>query len=124
NHEKQTNPYEQEVRVERGLSISGRARRADYAFLASNFRDVRFFVEAKRPGAGIDNADDCFQVIRYAWNSHVPLSVLTDFEHFRVLDCRFKPDIDTAAQRIVPELVFHHTQYADPEVFARIYYLF
>src|SRR5438445_5990379 len=60
NHEKQTNPYEQEVRVERGLSISGRARRADYAFLASNFRDVRFFVEAKRPGAGIDNADDCF----------------------------------------------------------------
>jgi len=65
NHERQTNPYEQEVKVERDVSISGRARRADYAFLAANFRDVRFFVEAKRPGAGLGTPDDCFQVVRY-----------------------------------------------------------
>jgi len=39
-------------------------------------------------------------------NSHVPLSVLTDFQNFLVLDCRFKPDIDTATARIVAELKF------------------
>ena len=39
-HDVQTNPYEQEVKVERGLSAAGQ-RRADYAFyLAPNFRDA------------------------------------------------------------------------------------
>ena len=124
NHERQKNPYEQEVKVERGVAVSGRARRADYAFLAPNFRDVRFFVEAKRPGAGIETPDDCFQVVRYGWNSHVPLSVLTDFQSFLVLDCRFRPDIDSATSCVIPDLKLHCTQYADPELFARIYYLF
>jgi len=46
NHDHQTNPYEQEVKVEPTVSASGQ-RRADYAFyLAPNFRNVRFFVEA------------------------------------------------------------------------------
>jgi hypothetical protein len=91
NHERQTNPYEQEVKVERGVPISGRGRRADYAFLAPNFRDVRFFIEAKRPASNIDNSDDYFQLIRYGWNSHAQLSVLTSFENFRVVDCRSGP---------------------------------
>src|SRR5947207_2618877 len=63
-HERQLNPYEQEVKVERNAGDEeSRGRRADYAFLAPNFRDVRFFVEAKRPGRDIDNAADYFQVI-------------------------------------------------------------
>ena len=49
NHDTQKNPYEQEVKVERkehGIS----QRRADYAFyLAPNFRDVKFYIEAKKP---------------------------------------------------------------------------
>jgi adenine-specific DNA-methyltransferase len=49
NHDTQKNPYEQEVKVERkehGFS----QRRADYAFyIAPNFRDVKFYVEAKKP---------------------------------------------------------------------------
>ncbi|MFZ0774034.1 MAG: N-6 DNA methylase [Candidatus Sulfotelmatobacter sp.] len=124
NHERQTNPYEQEVKVERGVLISGRGRRADYAFLAPNFRDVRFFVEAKRPGPSIDTPDDYFQLIRYGWNSHTLLSVLTSFEYFRVVDCRYKPDIDFATQYAVADLGFHYLQYVDPESFAKIYYLF
>jgi hypothetical protein len=124
NHEHQTNPYEQEVKVERGVPISGRGRRADYAFLAPNFRDVRFFVEAKRPGPNIDNPDDYFQLIRYGWNSHAQVSVLTSFEHFRVLDCRYRPDIDSALLHSVTDLSFHYLQYADPEIFARLFYLF
>ena len=53
NHDTQTNPYEQEVRIENRVSMKGSiGRRADYAFfLAPNFReeDVAFFVEAKKP---------------------------------------------------------------------------
>ncbi|MBA3357018.1 MAG: type I restriction enzyme HsdR N-terminal domain-containing protein [Pyrinomonadaceae bacterium] len=80
NHESQTDPYKQEVKVERGVAISELRKRADYAFLAPNFRDVRFFVEAKKPHVGIDNPLYYFQTIRYGWNSRTPLSVLTDFE--------------------------------------------
>lgn len=49
NHELQTNPYKQEVKVERGVVTNEWRKRADYAFLAQNFRDVLFFVEAKNP---------------------------------------------------------------------------
>ena len=49
NHDEQTNPYEQEVKVEPPVSAAGQ-RRADYAFhVAPNCRDVRFYVEAKKP---------------------------------------------------------------------------
>jgi type I restriction-modification system DNA methylase subunit len=124
NHEAQKNPNEQEVKVERGVGVEGRIKKADYAFLTPNFRDVRFFVEAKKPARNIDNADDYFQTIRYGWNAQTPVSVLTDFEQFRVVDCRLKPDVKTALDRGIPKLKFHYTDYADPEKFAEIYYLF
>jgi Alw26I/Eco31I/Esp3I family type II restriction m6 adenine DNA methyltransferase len=121
-HQAQSNPYEQEVKVERNVNVSGRGKRADYAFLAPNFRDVQFFVEAKKPSRNIDNRDDYFQTIRYGWNSHTPLAALTDFEQFRVLDCRYKPDIDTVLQRAVKK--YHFTEYEDPERLREIYHLF
>src|SRR3989442_13400203 len=99
-----------------------RLKRADYAFLAPNFRDVRFFVEAKKPHAGIDNPTFYFQTIRYGWNNKTPLSVLTDFEELRVLDCRYKPDISTALGHAV--LKYHYADYADKEKFRTIYHLF
>jgi type I restriction-modification system DNA methylase subunit len=122
NHETQKNPNEQEVKVERNVGVEGRVKKADYAFLTPNFRDVRFFVEAKKPARNIDNADDYFQTIRYGWNAQCPVSILTDFEEFRVLDCRLKPDVRTAQQRALRK--FHYTDYADGEKFAEIYYLF
>ncbi|MEW5796562.1 MAG: TaqI-like C-terminal specificity domain-containing protein [Candidatus Zixiibacteriota bacterium] len=123
NHDTQTNPYEQEVKVERNVHTSGSQRRADYAFyLAPNFHDVRFFVEAKKPSADIETAQNYFQVIRYGWNSQTPLAVLTDFEQFHVLDCRYRPDNDTALLSSVWK--FHYTEYADHEKFRRIYWLF
>jgi len=121
-HEHQTNPYEQDVKAEKNVDVKGRIKKADYAFLAANFRDVRFFVEAKRPSRNIDNADDYFQTIRYGWNAQTPLSILTDFEQFRVLDCRYKPDVATALNRVVKK--FHYTDYADTEKFKELYYLF
>src|SRR4030066_175185 len=49
-HETQKNPYEQEVRVEKPVLIAKAQKRADYTFyLSPNFRDVKFFVESKKP---------------------------------------------------------------------------
>jgi type I restriction-modification system DNA methylase subunit len=122
NHDQQTNPYEQEVKVEPPVSAAGQ-RRADYAFhLGPNYRDVRFFVEAKKPYGDIATADNYFQTIRYGWNSDTPLAVLTDFKQFEVLDCRYKPDIDTALNRHVAR--YHYSEYLDPKKFAEIYWLF
>src|SRR3990170_4091979 len=122
NHDEQTNPYEQEVKVEPAVSAAGQ-RRADYAFhLDPNYRDVRFFVEAKKPYGDIATADNYFQTIRYAWNSETPLAVLTDFDQFHVLDCRYEPDIEAALNRRVAK--FHYQEYFDRKKFAEIYYLF
>ena len=122
NHDTQKNPYEQEVKVERkehGVS----QRRADYAFyLAPNFRDVKFYIEAKKPFGDIATADNYFQTIRYGWNSQTPIAALFDFEQFEIVDCRFKPDLETALQRNLKK--FHFSQYADKERFAEIYWLF
>lgn len=121
NHDLQKNPYKRQVKVENNVNVEGRMKKADYAFLAPNFRDVRFFVEAKKPSRNIDNPDDYFQTVRYGWNAGAQLSVLTDFEQFRLLDCRYKPDVHVALQRAVKK--FHFTEYADKEKFGEIYFL-
>lgn len=89
-HEVQHNPYEQEVKVERSIQMARSSRRADYAFyLAPNFHDVRFFVEAKKPSVDISkSADAHFQTLRYGYSANTPLAILTDFERIIVLDCR------------------------------------
>jgi hypothetical protein len=123
NHDFQTNPYEQEVKVERGVSMAAGQRRADYAFyLKPNFRDVRFFVEAKKPSVELATKEVYFQVIRYGWSSNTPLAVVHDFEQFHVLDCRYKPDVETALHRAIA--TYHYSDYAKPEKFRQIYWLF
>ena len=121
NHDTQRNPYEQEVKVERAEGAS--QRRADYAFrTAPNFRDVRFFVEAKKPYGDIATADNYFQTIRYGWNCQTPIAVLTNFEQFQILDCRYKPDIHAALNHCIQK--YHYSEYADRDKFAKIYFLF
>jgi predicted type IV restriction endonuclease len=116
NHETQKNPFEQEVKVERkehGFS----QRRADYAFyLAPNFRDVKFYVEAKKPHGDIATADNYFQTIRYGWSSSTPVAVLHDFEQFEIVDCRYRPHLDTALAQNLRK--YHFSHYEDPEKFA------
>jgi len=125
NHEREKNPYEQEVKVERGVAVSNRLKKADYAFFAApNFRDVKFYVEAKKPSRNLDNADDYFQTLRYGWSSKTPIAVLTDFEQFRVIDCRSKPNIATAQNFAFEDVKFNYRDYADEEKFRRIYHLF
>lgn len=123
-HQHQKNPYAQEVKVEDPQKIQGANRRADYAFhTAPNFRDARFFCEAKKPAVQLKtDADAAFQTIRYGWSAGTPLAVLTDFEQLHVLDCRAKADIETALAR--SHLYFHYKDWLDPEKFAKLYYLF
>ena len=99
-------------------------KRADYAFyLAPEYKNVKFFVEAKKPSVDIANKQSYFQAIRYGWNGGTPLAVLTDFEQFHVLDCRSRPDIETSLQHQAGPK-FHYTEYADRDKFAELYYLF
>ncbi len=122
-HNIQKNPYQQEVHIENKVHMAGSQRRADYAFfLAPNFRDPKFFVEAKKPSRSLPNPDDYYQTIRYGWNAGTPLAILTDFEELHILDCRHKPAIKDAINHKIE--VFHYSDYANEEKFARIYWLF
>lgn len=86
-HTEQKNPYEQEVKVERIVRDKETQKRADYAFfLKPNYRDPKFYVEAKKPSRSLANSNDYFQAIRYGWNAQTPLVVLTDFEELHVID--------------------------------------
>lgn len=122
-HETQKNPYEQEVRVEKPVQIAKAQKRADYSFsIAPNYRTVKFFVEAKKPAHDLENKDYYFQTARYGWNANTPIAVLTDFEEFHIIDCRFRPDINDALNYKIEK--FHFTDYADENKFRRIYHLF
>ena len=122
-HDVQKNPYAQEVKVERGITMIEGRKRADYAFyLDPDFQNPRFFVEAKKPSVEIANKDSYFQTIRYGWNGGTPLSILTDFEQFHVLDCRARPDIDTSLSRAVQK--YNYMDYVDRDKFGAIYWLF
>ena len=122
-HREHPNPYEREVKIEKSVMVGDRGKRADYAFFTKpNFFQARFLAEAKKPARNLENPNDCFQAIRYGWNSNTPIAVLTDFEHFIVLDSRSKPNVDKALHLILQK--FHYSQFADEEEFRKLYYLF
>ncbi len=113
-------PYRQEMKLEQ--SSHATKGRADYAFsLAPSYHRVRFYVEAKRPQPSIDTPDNCFQAIRYSWPKGIPITALTDFCHIHVVDCRFRPNIDTAAKRIVR--TWHYTELENRDRFCELYWL-
>jgi len=121
-HNEQKNPYEQEVKVEKGVYVGKQQKRADYAFhLAPNFRDVKFYVEAKKPSRNLSNADDYFQSIRYGWNAGTQITFLTDFQEFHILDCRIKPDISSILNYKIKK--YHYSDFLNEEKFSEIYWL-
>ncbi|MDR1848942.1 MAG: hypothetical protein LBQ75_02770, partial [Zoogloeaceae bacterium] len=126
-HEHQHNPYEQEVKVESGLIVyNARAqKRADYAFyLAPNFRNARFYVEAKKPSVHLDQDIDAhFQTLRYGYSAGTPLAVLTNFAQIRVLDCRRRPRPDSTALEQTYKS-WHYGDLRNSDTFAEFYWLF
>jgi len=82
-----------EVVHEYSVDISGRQKKADYAFRVGHGDRFDFLVEAKKPSVKIESDPDAaFQIRRYGWSAKLPINILTDFEHFAVYDCRTKPN--------------------------------
>ncbi|HNT26617.1 MAG TPA: TaqI-like C-terminal specificity domain-containing protein [bacterium] len=78
------------VCVEYPLKIQGTTKSVDYCFRIGG--TPKFFVEAKRPSVNInEDMDAAYQLRRYAWNAHIPIAILTDFEEFSVYDMHIKP---------------------------------
>jgi len=85
-------PHLQEVTVEdpqKQMKNEG-TKFADYAFFTVNGdkRKHAFFVEAKQPSVEIKSALPYLQVKNYAKYKGLPISILTDFEQFHIVDCR------------------------------------
>jgi hypothetical protein len=99
-------PQNREVIHEDSIDIAGESRAPDYCFRLGQTR--KFFVEAKKPAVDIKyDIHPAYQLRRYAWNTQLPLSILTDFEEFAVYDCRNKPNpSDSAATARVMFLKF------------------
>jgi adenine-specific DNA-methyltransferase len=125
-HKQQTNPYQQEVKIEKSQKQQNETarKRADYAFfIGPNYKDEVFFAEAKKPSVLIENnPQHYFQTIKYGWNSGCPICVLTDFEEFAIIDCRSKPDMKYALNG--KHKTYRYTDYTIKEKFAEIYWLF
>jgi predicted type IV restriction endonuclease len=89
-------PDYREVVHEDSIDIEGGSKAPDYSFKIGKER--KFFVEAKKPAVNIEyDIHPAYQLRRYAWNVHLPLSILTDFEEFAVYDCRDRPNHDDKA---------------------------
>ena len=72
------------------LHVEGQSKAPDYAFRIAGTK--KFFLEAKRPGVSIDSdRAPAYQIRRYGWSAKLPLSILTNVEHFAIYDCRVKP---------------------------------
>jgi adenine-specific DNA-methyltransferase len=126
NHDFQKNPFEQEVKIEKAQRQQGALgqKRADYAFfLAPNYKQEQFFVEAKKPSRNLrQNKDDYFQTAKYGWNAGTGVSILTDFEEIIIIDCRFRPDFDTILQNQIH--YYNYKEFRDYDIFESFYWIF
>lgn len=126
NHTEQKNPFQQEVKIEKAQRQEGGLgqKRADYAFfLAPDFKQPQFFVEAKKPSRTLrKNRDDYFQTAKYGWNAGTGVSILTDFEETVIVDCRFKPDFDTILETQIK--YYNFKEFNDIDTFTEFYWLF
>ena len=61
-------------------------------------RQRKLFVEAKKPNIRIDtDPSPAFQIRRYGFSASLPISVLTNFRHLAIYDCRTVPEETDAA---------------------------
>jgi adenine-specific DNA-methyltransferase len=123
-HLEQTNPREQEVKVEKNPDSSASGRKADYAFyFKPDYKNPVFFCEAKKPSRKLGDPEFYFQLVRYGRGAGTPISVLTDFEEFHIVDCRYEPHIEKSYPSAQIE-AFRYTDYLDRDKFGSIYWLF
>jgi len=104
-------PDYRDVVIEDSLEIEGASKAPDYSFRIGGVR--KFFVEAKKPKVDIAyDIHPAYQLRRYAWNAHLPLSILTDFEELAVYNCTNKPNpSDSAANG--RDRLYRYTDYIE-----------
>jgi len=82
-----------EVVHEAKVTLSSRShqKKPDYAFRLAGTR--KFFVETKKPSVAVErDPKSTFQLRRYGWSAKLPVSVLSNFRHLIIYDCRHRPD--------------------------------
>ncbi len=93
-------------------------KKPDYRFRIQG--STKFFVEAKKPAVDLINSFDAiFQIKRYGFSARVPVSILTDFEEFRVFDCTRRPFFDKPKVGVIKEFDLTYKVYLDE--FDRLY---
>ena len=98
NNDKGHSEAYREVMLGEPFRVRGKTQYFDYTFRIGNQR--KFIVEAKKPSVKIkDDNEAALQVRQYAWNTKLPLSILTNFEEFAVYDCTIKPENSDAANK-------------------------
>jgi adenine-specific DNA-methyltransferase len=75
--------YSDEVATEENIG----GKRADYTFRLNGV--AKFFLEAKKPGVDLRQADFAEQAISYAWHKSVPWAILTNFETLKVFSAEW-----------------------------------
>ena len=93
-------------------------KKPDYRFRING--QTKFFVEAKKPFVDLSkNQGAIFQVKRYGFSGRVPVSILTDFEQFRVFDCTQRPEYSRPKIGIIKEFDLSYLHY--PDKFEHLY---
>ena len=125
NPDNKISPHLQEVTVEdpQKQILNEGTKFADYAFYIVNGQNKKhaFFVEAKQPSVEIKSALPYLQVKNYAKYKGLPISVLTDFEQFHIVDCRTPFSPKHALEGDHKE--FFYTDFRDINKFKFIYNL-
>lgn len=99
--------HEDAVEVEDGGTVF--TRKPDYALRLGAER--KFFVEAKKPAVPIlTHSATAFQVRRYGWNARLPVSVLCNFDHLVIYDCRARPQAEDDVH-VARLKVYNYTEY-------------
>ena len=110
-HADQVAPQYAEVVVEESLDDEGPRKAPDYTFRVGTL--PKFYAEAKRCGVDVSiDPAPAFQLRRYGWNTHLLLSLLTNFEELGVYDCTVRPRQSDKASRARISL-YHFHEYAD-----------
>ncbi|KJS22866.1 MAG: endonuclease [Clostridiaceae bacterium BRH_c20a] len=81
----------------------------DYTLRINGTR--KLFVEVKKPSVNIlKSSKAAFQTRRYGWSANLGISILTNFEHLIIYDCRFKPD-SSDNEHVARYIVFSYEEY-------------
>jgi len=98
---------EESIDVEEEDSIT--KKNPDYTLRIQGSRKI--FIEAKKVSVDIfKNNKPAFQTRRYGWNGNLGISILSNFEHLIVYDCRFKPNPSDDAS-VARYKSFHFTKF-------------